>query len=106
MNGSTIGSNGVVDLGTVITAHQDISGKLDATTAASTYLKKTDAASTYLGKTAKAASATKADQDGNGNIIVDTYSVIGHIHDVATSEKNGFISKGDKIKLDGIETGA
>lgn len=106
MNGTDKGSNGIVDLGTVITAHQDISGKLDATTAASTYLSKDDAASTYLGKTAKAASATKADQDGNGNIIVDTYSVIGHIHDVATSEKNGFISKGDKIKLDGIEAGA
>jgi hypothetical protein len=32
----------VVDLGTVITAHQDISGKLDATTAASTYATKTE----------------------------------------------------------------
>lgn len=31
MNGSTKGSSGVVDLGTVITSHQDISGKADKT---------------------------------------------------------------------------
>lgn len=32
MNGSSKGTNGVVDLGTVITSHQDISGKLDKVT--------------------------------------------------------------------------
>lgn len=32
MNGASKGTSGVVDLGTVITAHQDISGKLDKTT--------------------------------------------------------------------------
>jgi hypothetical protein len=40
MNGSTKGtitSSGTIDLGTVITAHQDISGKLDKTEAQSTY---------------------------------------------------------------------
>ena len=42
MNGASKGTSGVVDLGTVITAHQDISGKLDATTAASTYATKTE----------------------------------------------------------------
>lgn len=63
-----------------LTSHQDISGKLDKTTAASTYLSKTDAASTYLGKTAKAASATTADsatkatQDASGNVITSTYA--------------------------------
>lgn len=31
MNGSTVGSSGVVDLGTVITSHQDISGKVNKT---------------------------------------------------------------------------
>ena len=41
MNGSSKGSSGVVDLGTVITSHQDISGKLDVSTAASTYATKT-----------------------------------------------------------------
>lgn len=80
MNGASKGTSGVVDLGTIITAHQDISGKLDATTAASTYLSKTDASSTYLGKTAKASSAssadsaTKATQDGSGNVITTTYA--------------------------------
>lgn len=80
MNGESKGTSGVVDLGTVITSHQDISGKLDKTTAASTYLSKTDAASTYLGKTAKAASATTADsatkatQDASGNVITSTYA--------------------------------
>lgn len=42
MNGSSKGTSGVVDLGTVITAHQDISGKLDSTVAASTYATKTE----------------------------------------------------------------
>lgn len=61
MNGTSKGTSGEVDLGTVITEHQDISGKLDATVAASTYLSKTEASTTYLGKTDKVASATKAD---------------------------------------------
>lgn len=80
MNGASKGTSGVIDLGTVITAHQDISGKLDKTTAASTYLSKTDASSTYLGKTAKATSAgtadsaTKATQDASGNVITTTYA--------------------------------
>ena len=80
MNGASKGTSGVVDLGTVITSHQDISGKLDKTTAASTYLSKTDASNTYLGKTAKAASAasadsaTKAAQDASGNVITSTYA--------------------------------
>ena len=91
MNGASKGTSGVVDLGTVITSHQDISGKLDATTAASTYLSKTDAASTYLGKTAKAASATTADsatkatQDGSGNVITSTYATKADLSNVAVS---------------------
>jgi hypothetical protein len=80
MNGASKGTSGVVDLGTVITTHQDISGKLDATAAASTYLSKSDASNTYLGKTAKAASAMSADtaakaaQDASGNVITSTYA--------------------------------
>lgn len=73
-------SSGVVDLGTVITAHQDISGKLDAAVAEDVYLTKSDAADTYLGKDDKAASAsvadsaTKASKDGSGNVITTTYA--------------------------------
>ena len=32
MNGSSKGTSGIVDLGTVITSHQNISGKVDKTT--------------------------------------------------------------------------
>ena len=65
---------------TALQSHQDISGKLDKTEAASTYLAKTDASNTYLGKNAKAADATKADsatkatQDASGNVITSTYA--------------------------------
>lgn len=51
MNGISKGTSGVVDLGTVITSHQDISGKLDSATAADIYLNKTDATNTYATKT-------------------------------------------------------
>lgn len=37
MNGASKGTSGVVDLGTVITSHQDISGKLDTSKVKSTY---------------------------------------------------------------------
>lgn len=65
---------------TALQTHQDISGKLDVSTAETTYLSKTDANNTYLGKTAKAASATTADsatkatQDASGNVITSTYA--------------------------------
>lgn len=49
MNGASKGTSGVVDLGTVITSHQDISGKLDATTAASTYATKAAVTTTANG---------------------------------------------------------
>ena len=90
MNGASKGTSGVVDLGTVITSHQDISGKLDKTTAASTYLTKTDAATTYLGISAKAADATKADsatkatQDASGNVITSTYATKTSVNDIQT----------------------
>lgn len=50
MNGESKGTSGIVNLGTVITAHQDISGKLDSATAANTYLAKSDAVVTYATK--------------------------------------------------------
>ena len=92
----TPNTSGVVDLGTVITSHQDISGKLDKTEAASTYLTKTDASNTYLGKTAKAASASTADkatQDGNGNTITATYAT-----------KTELNNKVDKVSGKGLST--
>lgn len=58
---------------------QDKGDYLTTGTANTTYLKKADAQTTYLGVRAKAASAatadsaTKATQDGAGNVIADTY---------------------------------
>lgn len=64
MNGSTKNpSNGVVDLGTIITAHQDISGKLDKTTAANTYATKAELSSKY---------AFAKVSDGTTTITADT----------------------------------
>lgn len=64
MNGSTKNpSNGVVDLGTIITAHQDISGKLDETTAANTYATKAELSSKY---------AFAKVSDGTTTITADT----------------------------------
>lgn len=59
----------------------------------------------------------KSTYDTNNNGIVDNaeklggklpsaYAEAGHVHDNATAEKDGFISKEDKAKLDGIEEGA
>ena len=51
INGSTkTPSSGVVDLGTVITSHQDISGKLDSSTASTTYATKTELSNGLSGK--------------------------------------------------------
>lgn len=41
-----------------------------------------------------------------GSKTPDQYAEAGHIHGNATTEKDGFISKEDKAKLDGIEEGA
>ena len=48
MNGASKGTSGVVDLGTVITSHQDISGKLDTSVAAATYATKAEIPQDYL----------------------------------------------------------
>lgn len=71
---------GNVDLSGVLSKSEASSTYLNKNDASSTYLKKTDASNTYLEKTAKAASATKADsatkatQDGSGNVITTTYA--------------------------------
>lgn len=66
-----------------LTEHQDVSGKLDKTEAASTYLTKADAQTTYLGINGKAKSAeladkatqaTKATQDAVGRNLTVTYA--------------------------------
>lgn len=106
---------------TALQSHQDISGKLDKTEAASTYLSKEDAASTYLGKTAKAADATKADsatkatQDASGNVITTTYATKTELNNGLAGKVSTVSGKGlstndytttEKNKLAGIATGA
>lgn len=106
---------------TALQSHQDISGKLDKTEAASTYLSKTDAASTYLGKTAKATDATKADsatkatQDASGNVITTTYATKAELNDGLAGKVSTVSGKGlstndyttnEKNKLAGIAAGA
>ncbi len=49
---------------------------------------------------------TANDAEKLGGKLPSAYAEAGHIHDNATTEKDGFISKEDKAKLDGIEEGA
>lgn len=105
MNGASKGTSGVVDLGTVITAHQDISGKQDKSTAV------THTANTAVGSATKpvyiAANGTatpithsiNADVPSNAKFTDTTYSD-------ATQSAHGLMSAADKKKLDGIATGA
>lgn len=79
MNGSTVASSGVADLGTVITEHQDISGKQDKIVAGTNISIASD------GKTISATDTTYSN---------------------ATTTTAGLMSSDDKTKLDGIETGA
>lgn len=64
MNGASKGTSGVVDLGTVITAHQDISGKQDKSTAV------THTANTAVGSAAKPVYVA-----ANGVVTAITHSV-------------------------------
>lgn len=79
MNGASKGTSGVVDLGTVITSHQDISGKQDKIVAGTNITIAND------GKTISATDTTYND---------------------ATTSASGLMSATDKIKLNGIATGA
>lgn len=98
MNGASKGTSGVVDLGTVITAHQDISGKQDKSTAV------THTANTAVGSATKPVyiaangSATpishsiNADVPANAKFTDTTYSD-------ATTSKAGLMSATDKTNL-------
>lgn len=105
MNGASKGTSGVVDLGTVITAHQDISGKQDKSTAV------THTANTAVGSATKPvyvaangvataiSHSINADVPSNAKFTDTTYSD-------ATQSAYGLMSAADKKKLDGIATGA
>lgn len=79
MNGASKGTSGVVDLGTVITAHQDISGKVDKTTTVNGHALSGNV------------SVTKSDV-GLGNVTNDAQvkrSEMGVSSGVATLDSNG-----------------
>lgn len=80
MNGASKGTSGVVDLGTVITAHQDISGKANA----SDVYTKTQTDTLLSGKLSKSDVSVETQGDGTVDINVDndTYTInLNHTHE-------------------------
>lgn len=131
MNGSSKGTSGVVNLGTVITAHQDISGKADKSATVSNVAYDTTnkkITKTINGTTTDVVSVATLKTDLGSMPASDvydwakaetkptyTYSEVGaassgHGHSVVTSgtstTSGGFMSQADKKKLDGIAAGA
>ena len=102
MNGASKGTSGVVDLGTVITAHQDISGKQDKSTAV------THSANTSVGSATKPvyvaangaatpiSHSINSDVPANAKFTDTTYSD-------ATQSTHGLMTAVDKKKLDGMD---
>ena len=105
MNGASKGTSGVVDLGTVITAHQDISGKQDKSTAV------THGANTAVGSATKpvyvAANgiATPISHSINSDVPANAKFTDTTYND-ATQSAHGLMTAADKKKLDGIAAGA
>lgn len=105
MNGVSKGTSGVVDLGTVITKHQDVSGKQDKSTAV-THTANTAVGSAtkpvYIAANGAATPIThsiNADVPANAKFTDTTYSD-------ATQSAHGLMTAADKKKLDGIAAGA
>lgn len=102
MNGASKGTSGVVDLGTVITAHQDISSKQDKSTAV------THSANTAVGSATKPvyvaangvatpiSHSINSDVPANAKFTDTTYSD-------ATQSTHGLMTAADKKKLDGMD---
>ena len=84
LNGSSKGTSGVVDLGTVITAHQDISGKQDKITSTN----KLSADLLSEGTTNKLVSATeKSTWNGKQNAITSTSKLSADLISDGTTNK-------------------
>lgn len=105
MNGASKGTSGVVDLGTVITAHQDISGKQDKSTAV------THSANTAIGSTTKPVyiaangAATPISHSINADVPANAKFTDTTYND-STQSAHGLMTAADKKKLDGIAAGA
>jgi len=102
MNGASKGTSGVVDLGTVITAHQDISGKQDKSTAV------THTANTAVGSATKPVyiaangAATPISHSINANVPANAKFTDTTYSD-ATQSVHGLMTAADKKKLDGVD---
>ena len=99
-NGSAVSpdASGVVDLGTVITAHQDISGKVSGPSSATN-----NAVAIFNGtggKAIKNSGFTIGKSVPSDAVFTDT------TYSAATTSDAGLMSAADKTKLDGIATGA
>lgn len=105
MNGASKGTSGVVDLGTVITAHQDISGKQDKSTAVTHSANTAGGSATkpvYIAANGAATAIThsiNSDVPENAKFTDTTYND-------ATQSAHGLMTAADKKKLDGIAAGA
>lgn len=73
MNGKSKGTSGVVDLGTVITAHQDISGKVDKVSGKG--LSTNDYTDAEKSKLAGIASGAEVNQNAFSNVKVGDVTV-------------------------------
>ena len=90
--------NGIADLGTVITSHQDISGKVDGPDSATN-----NAVAIFDGtggKAVKDSGFTLGKSVPSDAVFTDT------TYSVATTASDGLMSSTDKTKLDGVATGA
>lgn len=110
------GKQPVGDYATNTALTDGLAGKVDTSTYTAdkaTFLTKTEASNTYLGKTAKAASATTADsatkatQDGSGNVITTTYATKAEVTSGLASKQpvgdyatNTTLTEGLSTKLD------
>lgn len=102
MNGASKGTSGVIDLGTVITAHQDISGKQDKSTAV------THSANTAVGSATKPVyiasngAATAISHSINSDVPANAKFTDTTYND-ATQSAHGLMTAADKKKLDGMD---
>ena len=104
MNGASKGTSGVVNLGTVITAHQDISGKADKSSTVSTVTYNTTSkkiTKTINGTTSDVVTAAKIVTDGGG---ITTHQDISGKADKSTTTTAGTY-KSVTVNASGIVTG-
>ena len=98
MNGASKGTSGVVNLGTVLTAHQDISGKVNGPSTSNNGTVALFNGTT--GKTIKDSGFTIGKSVPADAVFTDT------TYSDATTSASGLMSASDKTKLNGIAEGA